>query len=105
MDKREIQTLMRRLFYGDIDQSDGWQHLMRDGKLSQELFEMLLNRYISSESVLIYLDAQRAVHCPRAEAFKHAADFLEYGPVRITDPKIQSRILINPIGVGAGSRL
>ena len=105
MDKREIQTLMRRLFYGDIDQSDGWQHLIRDGELSQELFEVLLNHYVSSESVLVYQNSQQAVHCLKAEAFVHVAEFLKSGPVRIADPRFQSKILINPIGVGVGSRL
>lgn len=104
MDKRVIQTLMHRLFYGDIDQSDGWRHLVKDGHFNRELFESFLDSYIPGESVLIYQSSHRAVHCQKPEAFEHVVTFLPTGPVHIADPRFRARLLINPIGVGVGRR-
>ena len=59
--------------------------------LSQELFEALLNRYISSESVLVYQNSQQAVHFLTVEAFVHVTEFLKSGPVRIAEPRFQSK--------------
>lgn len=103
MDKREIQTLMYKLFYGDIDQTDGWRHLMKDGSLDKSLFNTLLNDYIyDSPTVLVYLNAQHCTECLKEEAFDHLAEFLKSGTVRIADPRFHARLMINPIGVGIG---
>lgn len=105
MDKREIQTLMHRLFYDDIDQSDGWCHLMKNDQLNRELFESLLDRYFLGKFILVYQNSQQAICCQKAEGFEYVVEFLRSGPVRVADPRFQSRVLINPIGVGVGSRL
>ena len=105
MESREIQTLMHRLFYGDINQSDGWRNLFKNGSLDQDLFEHFLASYITEDSVLIYLDSQHSIHCQKQDAFSHVSEFLKSGAVRMSDPRFKAKILINPIGVGVGERL
>ena len=105
MNKREIQTLMNRLFYGDIDQSDGWHHLLSDGHLDKDLFEEFLFSYIETDTVLVYLNGQNAVQCKASEAHQIVKDLLVHGRVKMADPKFKGRVIIDPIGVGVGQKL
>ena len=105
MNNREIQTLMNRLFYGDIDQSDGWCHLMKDESLDKALFEEFVAKYVEADTVLVYLNSQNSVQCEIAEAYQVTKEYLKLGRVKMADPKFKARLIIDPIGVGVGQKL
>jgi len=103
MNKREIITLMHKLFRGDIDTSNEYVHLFKNNELNETLFENFIETHITSDSVLIYLDSNNAVECKSNESYTHVNEYLKSGRVRIADPKFKNRVLIEPTGVGIGS--
>lgn len=105
MDARQITTLMHKLFYGDIPQNDGWVNLMIDDTLSRNRVNDLIEKYIKGDELLIFVDPQHCVHSNKSVAFEHIEILIKYGTIRIADPCFHGRILINPIGVGAGNAL
>ncbi|MNG17244.1 hypothetical protein D3C85_972130 [compost metagenome] len=105
MDARQITTLMHKLFYGDISQEDGWVHLVVDGRLNCDKVNQLINRYITGDEVLLFVDPQHCAFSSKENAFSHVEQLIEHGTVRIADPRFNARILISPIGVGVGSAL
>jgi hypothetical protein len=104
MSPRQIQSLMQRFFYGDIASNDGYCHLIRSGVLAKDAVDQLIAEYISGEHVLIYLSAQECAYCTKAEAFSYIERIYSLGRLRLASPDFQGRVLIEPIGVGAGSR-
>ena len=61
MNKREIITLMHRLFYGDIDISDGYQHLYVNDELDESKYSEFIQSYIRGNTILIYVNSQEAI--------------------------------------------
>lgn len=106
MNQREITTLMHKLFYGDIPQTDGWVHLMEDGELIPEHVMSLLDSYIEGDELLLFVDPQHCTSSSKAEAFAHIKNLLAHGNIKIADPHFRARVLINSsVGVGVGSAL
>jgi hypothetical protein len=102
MNPRQIKTVMNRLFYGDIPVSDGYRHLMVNGELDRGLVENLISSYITGDEVIVYRDARCCVCCPVANAYDVIRAYLSHGRVKLAAPDFSGRIIIEPIGVGAG---
>jgi hypothetical protein len=105
MEPRQITTLMHRLFYGDIPDTDGWAQLMVNGELNAERVNSLINRYIKTENLLLFVNSQHCAYTLKSDAFEHTKKLILHGTVRIADPQFHARILISQIGVGVGSVL
>jgi hypothetical protein len=104
MTPRQIQTLMNRLFYGDIPMSDGYRHLMVNGELERGLVENLVTSYIIGDKVIVYRDAQHCTCCPVEDAYDVIREYLPHGRVKLAATDFSGRIIVEPIGVGAGTR-
>jgi len=101
MTNREITTLMHRLFPGDLGPVD-YVHLMVDGQLDRARVDALLDRYIRGDEVLIFVDINHCAAKQRKDTFNCIREFIQYGRVRVADPRFQGRVIIEPLGVGAG---
>lgn len=104
MTSREITTLMRRLFRGDLGPAD-YLHLMVNDRLDRVLVNGLLDRYIPGEELLIFVDRNHCAFTGRERAFEYIAAFMRHGRVKIADPRFNGRVIIEPVGVGAGKAL
>lgn len=102
MNTRQIVTLMHKLHYGDVDTSDGYEHLMVDGKLELSKFERFVNRYINEPSMLFYANSQLAGVGDIQDAFEFAIANMAENRIRIASNDFQAKIIIEPIGVGIG---
>ena len=95
---------MTKLFYGgDVPNADGYVHLIRNGKLDSELVENLIQRYVSTDDVIVYLSAYKSVLCPIHEAFKYIESYLNEGRVKLASTDFSARLIFETTGVGAGS--
>lgn len=104
MTNREITTLMHRLFRGDLGPGE-YDHLMVDDQLDRARVDDLLERYIPGDGLLIFVDRNHCVLSSRASAFEYVREFMPHGRVRIANPSFRGRVIIEPLGVGAGSAL
>lgn len=105
MTNREITTLMHRLFPGDLPGAGEYVHLMSDDELSRERVDALLNRYIVGNELLIFVNRNYCAFSGRAEAFEYIREFMLHGRVKIADPRFRGKVIIEPLGVGAGDAL
>ena len=103
MNKREIITLMHKLFRGDIYSPDGYIHLFKNDCLDEKLLSNFLSKYNINDTILIYLDSNNVVECKANNSYKIIKEFVKSGRVRIADPDFKNRALIEPTGVGIGS--
>lgn len=103
MSPRQIHTLMRRFFYGDIPMSDGYRSIERDGSLARDLVEILIADYIPGDEVLVYLASEKCGSCQKSGAFTYIEKIYSRGRLRLASVDFQGQILIEPIGVGVGS--
>lgn len=102
MKERQIVTLMHKLFYGDIDTSDGYVHLFTDGTLDREKFEHFIRGYIQDRNLLIYVNSQRVFSCSLIDAYEIVKANLSDNRVRIANEAFSARIIIEPTGVAVG---
>ena len=102
MDNREITTLMHRLFRGELPAAGEYVHLMVDDRLDRARLHALLDRYIPGDQLLIFVDRNHCAFSDRQRAFEYVRDFMPHGRVRIADPRFRGRVIIEPLGVGAG---
>ena len=102
MIERQIITLMHKLFYGDIDTSDGYVHLIKDNVLDRGMFERFVSGYIYDDILLIYVDSQNVFSCTLVEAFDIVKSNYSNGRIRIANKSFNAKIMIEPIGVGVG---
>ncbi len=101
MTNREITTLMHKLFLGDLGPAD-YVHLMVDDQLDQARVGTLLDRYVPGDELLIFVDQNHCAFASRESAFQYILKFMQSGRVKIADPKFRGRVIIEPLGVGAG---
>jgi hypothetical protein len=102
---REIQSAMKRLFYGDLPDADPWRHIFDDqGNLDDQKCYAVLATYIPTPDVLLYGGNRScAIHCALKEAPRHIDRMLQEGKgVRAATPDFTGRALFNPIGVATG---
>lgn len=104
MTNREITTLMRRLFPGDLGPIE-YEHLMVEDRLDRTRVDALLDRYIRGDELLIFVDRNHCVSATRETAFDYIREFMGHGRVRIADRRFKGRVIIEPLGVGAGNAL
>jgi hypothetical protein len=104
MNNREITSLMHRLFYGDFGPAD-YVHLMVDDKLDRVRVNSLLERFIPGDEFLIFANSNHCALSSRADAFEHIDRFMQLGRVKIADPRFEGRVIIEPLGIGAGQRV
>jgi len=102
MEERQIITLMHKLFYGDIDTSDGYVHLIKENALDREVFERFVGGYIHDELLLIYVNSQNVFSCSLVEAFDIVKSNYSSSRIRIANESFNARIIIEPTGVGVG---
>lgn len=105
MNRREIQSLMRRIFYFRISTKDAYRHLMKDEMLDAGLVKGLINDYIHTEDVIVYVNAQKCAHVVMKDAYNLICEFREHNPqsaVQVVASDFSSRVLIEPIGVAVG---
>ncbi len=102
MNKRQIVTLMHRLHYRDVDTSDGYEHLMVDGKLELSKFERFVYRYINEPNMVFYANSQLAGVGDIQDAFEFTRTNMAENRIRIASNDFQAKIIIEPIGVGIG---
>jgi hypothetical protein len=102
MTPREITTLMHRLFRFELQGADPYVHLMVGGVLDRGRVTSLLDKHIAGDELLIFQSRARAVTSRRGGAFEIISEFIRHGQVRIADPKFRGRVIIEPMGVGAG---
>jgi hypothetical protein len=106
MNRREIITLMHRLFYGDLPNGDAYVLLGTDSsKLERVKVDALLDRYIDGPDVLLFVNENNCLAVRKGEAFKHIERMIQLGRVKVADPRFHGRVIIEPSGVGAGSAL
>ncbi|MGE0332410.1 MAG: hypothetical protein AB7P37_17160 [Ramlibacter sp.] len=91
MSSREITSLMHRLFRLDLGASE-YVHLMVEDRLDQARVDELL----------IFVDRIHWTFSNGVMAFVYIKELLPYGRVRIADPRFRGRVIIEPLGVGAG---
>ena len=104
MTNREITTLMHRLFRSNLGPGE-YVHLMVDDQLDRARVDDLLARYIPGDDLLIFVDRNHCAFSSRENAFENVRKFMPHGSVRIADPRFQGRVIIEPLGVGAGNAL
>lgn len=107
MTPREIQSAMKRLFYGDLLDADPWQHIFNsDGELDVLKCHTVLFAYIDTPDVLLYGGTSAsAVHCLLSDAPRHIEQILREGrSVRAATPDFKGRAIFNTIGVATGRR-
>ena len=102
MEERQIITLMHKLFYGDIDTSDGYVHLIKEGTLDREVFGRFVGGYIHEDDLLIYVDSQNVFSCALIEAYDIVKSYFSSSRIRIANESFTARIIIEPTGVGVG---
>ena len=95
---------MHRLFCGDLGPGE-YFHLMVDDRLDRARVDDLLARYIAGSDLLIFVDQNHCAFSSREEAFENIREFMPHGRVKIADPRFQGRVVIEPLGVGAGCAL
>jgi len=103
MTPRQIHTLMKRLFYGDISLSDGYRHLFVDGELDRGLVEHLISSYIAGRDVIVYRDARHCACCPVEDAYDVICGYLPHGRVKLAATDFSGRVIIESSGVGVGT--
>ena len=104
MTNREITTLMHRLFGSDLGPLD-YVHLIVDDQLDRTQVDVLLDRCIPGDELMIFVNSKHVAFSKRDEAFEYIRDFMRQGRVKIADPKFHGRVIIEPLGVGAGRAL
>jgi hypothetical protein len=107
MTPREIQSAMKRLFYGDLPDADPWQHIFNDdGRMDKQKCIAVLNAYIDTPDVLLYGGtSETAFHCTIEEAPIQIENMLqERTGVRAATPDFKGRALFTAIGVATGRR-
>ena len=96
---------MHRLFRSELPGSHEYANLMVDEQLDRGRVKALLNRYVVGNELLIYVDLDHCAFTDREQAFEHIRDFMPHGRVRIADPRFSGRVIVEPMGVGAGCAL
>ena len=61
---------MHKLFYGDIDKSDGYRHVFTNDELDPDKFNDVLDSYIETDITHVYIDSQNAFECQTNEVFE-----------------------------------
>lgn len=102
MNKRQIVTLMHKLHYGDLDASDGYEHLMVNGKLDLSKFERFVCGYINEPNMVFYANSQLAGFGDIQDAFEFTRTNMADNRIRIASNDFQAKIIIEPVGVGIG---
>ncbi|MEL4342617.1 hypothetical protein AAEH92_18000 [Shewanella xiamenensis] len=102
MNTRQIVTLMHKLHYGDVDTSDGYEHLMVDGKFEFSKFERFVCRYIKDPNMVFYANSQLAGFGDIQNAFEFTRTNMADNRIRIASIDFRAKIIIEPLGVGIG---
>lgn len=105
MTPREIQSLMRRIFYFRISTANSYRHLMKNDVLDADLVTGLINDYIHTKDIMVYANAHRCAHVAMEDAYKLICDYRDSNPliaVQVVASDFSSRVLIESIGVGIG---
>ena len=102
MNTRQIVTLIHKLHYVDVDTSDGYEHLMVDGKLELDKFEWLVCRYINEPNMVFYANSQLSGFGDIQDAFEFTRTNMADNRIRIASNDFQVKIIIEPIRVGIG---
>ncbi len=105
MTKREITTLMHRLFYGCLPGNNAWVHLMQEDEVDKQKVMLLIDEYIEGDALLLFATAQNCLCCSKVDAFENIKRLLAFGTLKIADPLFIGRVLIEPsLGAGAGHK-
>lgn len=102
MKKRQIITLMHKLFYSDINTTNGYVHLLKNDSLNRELFEIFVTNYIHDENLLIYVNSQSAFSCTLNESYEIVKSNYSKNRIKIANKSFTAKIIIEPTGVGVG---
>lgn len=102
MNKRQIVTLMHKLHYENIDTTDGYEHLVVDGRLEWPKFESFVRRYVQGIDMVFYATSQVAGIGDIHKAFEFTQTYMTNNRIRIASEDFLARIIIEPIGVGIG---
>ncbi|MES2070028.1 MAG: hypothetical protein V4488_06745 [Pseudomonadota bacterium] len=105
MTPREIQTLMRKIFYFRVSMADGYRHLMKNDVLDVVLVNKLIGDYIATQDVIVYASAQNCAYVPSGAAYELICVYRDndaHADVQVVASDFSGRILIEPIGVGVG---
>ena len=94
---------MHKLFAYDIDKSDGYKHLFTKDELDKSKLNELLQEYISSDTVLVYVNSQNVFECDKNELYKNIKPFIKNDRIRIASPDFNEKILTETTGVAIGS--
>jgi len=103
MNKREIVTLMHKLFPGDIDKSNGYEHIYKDDELDETMLNNFLAKYINTDNVFIYVNSQNAFECKTPNIYKCIQPHVKNERIRIATPDFNVKIITELTGVAAGS--
>ncbi|MCK6395617.1 hypothetical protein [Zoogloea sp.] len=103
MDKRQITSLMQRLFYGDLGPAE-YVHLAEGNELNRVRVDALLEQFIPGDQLLFFVNSQNCSSGRRDEAFEKIQRLLQVGRVKVADPRFEGKVVIDPLGVGAGVR-
>ena len=101
MTSRDITTLMHRLFRSDLGPGE-YVHLIVDDQLDRARVDDLLWRYIPGDDLLSFVDSNHCVLSTREGTFDNVRGLMPYGKIKIANPRFQGRVVIEPLGVGAG---
>jgi hypothetical protein len=102
MNTRQIVTLMHKLHSGGVNTSDGYEHLMVDGRLELKKFKSFVCRYIKEEKMVFYANSQLVGFGDIQDAFEFTVRNMADNRIRIASTDFQGKIIIEPTGVGIG---
>jgi hypothetical protein len=105
MTPREIQTVMRKLFYFRVSTVDGYRLLTQDNVLDASLVDSLIQEYAGTNDVIVYSSVRQCCFVARPEAYKIICEYQRSAPsiaVQVVASDFSGRILVEPIGTGVG---
>lgn len=100
MDKREIITLMHKLFYGRLGPSAKWTGVFTDNeKLDRLKFDTLVQSFFGDSTILIYESSLNVNECHSSQGFEYVSNYIKSGVVKIANPMFTKVIEVDPLGV------
>jgi len=105
MTPREIQTVMRKLFYFRVSTADGYRQLTQDNALDASLADSLIQEYAGTNDVIVYSSARQSCFVARVEAYRVICEYRRNAPstaVQVVASDFSGRILVEPVGTGVG---
>ena len=105
MTSREIQTLMRKLFYFRVSAADGYRHLIKENVLNVGLVDSLIREYVDTKDVIVYASVHQCALVSRSEAYELICEYRRNdasATVQVVASDFSGRVMVEPIGTGVG---